>query len=427
MISKRLKITLFILMFLAFSLWLSSIVLAGDTRVGHFETIELSDGSDTTTVTAGSLSGDTTFKFPPTNGTSNYVLRVDGSGASTWVTGISTLSAADSVTNGYLTSTDWSTFNSKITNPMVAVGDTLYGGSAGAVTVLTGNITSTKKLLTQTGNGAASAAPGWNILVVGDIPSLPASQITSGTLAVAQGGTNLASGTSGGVLAYTASGVLASSAAGTASDWALSGGTGIPTFSSTTITGKFIDGSADQIQARIQAHSTQTSDILTVEKSDATLLFEVTNTAGTNIRGDTTGAVPATGFVGEILSDSNATQSCATTGNYRTTDEATVTPTPGTWDITGCSKFIPGATTTYTRLDIGYSTTPGNSFPDAVALQNVIIRFSATSIPVDELSWCGPTYRVTVASNTPYYLKSLITFGVSTCSDTQFIRATRIK
>lgn len=43
--------------------------------------------------------------------------------------------------------------------------------------------------------------------------SIAASEINSGTLAVAQGGTNLASGTSGGILGYTATGTLASSAA----------------------------------------------------------------------------------------------------------------------------------------------------------------------------------------------------------------------
>jgi hypothetical protein len=47
------------------------------------------------------------------------------------------------------------------------------------------------------------------------------------TLAVSRGGTNLASGTSGGVLAYTASGVLASSAALTANQLVIGGGPGV--------------------------------------------------------------------------------------------------------------------------------------------------------------------------------------------------------
>jgi hypothetical protein len=54
-----------------------------------------------------------------------------------------------------------------------------------------------------------------------------ASEVTSGTLAVAQGGTNLASGTSGGVLAYTATGVLASSAALAQYGVVVGGGAGV--------------------------------------------------------------------------------------------------------------------------------------------------------------------------------------------------------
>jgi hypothetical protein len=61
------------------------------------------------------------------------------------------------------------------------------------------------------------------------------SQVT-GTLPVANGGTNLTAGTSGGVLAYTATGVLASSAALAANKVVIGGGAGaVP--STTTLLG----------------------------------------------------------------------------------------------------------------------------------------------------------------------------------------------
>lgn len=72
----------------------------------------------------------------------------------------------------------------------------------------------------------ADATPTFRLLVAADIPNLPASIITSGTLAVARGGTNLGSGTSGGILGFTASGVIASSVALTASALVLGGGAG---------------------------------------------------------------------------------------------------------------------------------------------------------------------------------------------------------
>ncbi len=72
------------------------------------------------------------------------------------------------------------------------LGDTLYSDSANSLAKLSGNITTTKKFLTQTGDGSLSTAPGWNTIVDGDILessvtqheaalSIAASQITAGT------------------------------------------------------------------------------------------------------------------------------------------------------------------------------------------------------------------------------------------------------
>lgn len=57
--------------------------------------------------------------------------------------------------------------------------------------------------------------------------ALDTAAITTGTLPVARGGTNLGSGTSGGVLCYTASGTLASSGALTANTPVIGGGAGV--------------------------------------------------------------------------------------------------------------------------------------------------------------------------------------------------------
>jgi hypothetical protein len=80
----------------------------------------------------------------------------------------------------------------------------------------------------------------------------------AGTLAVANGGTNLSSGTSGGVLAYTASGTLASSAALAANNVVVGGGAGaapsstnLLAISAAVTTGNYIKaiGYADTITA----------------------------------------------------------------------------------------------------------------------------------------------------------------------------------
>ena len=56
-------------------------------------------------------------------------------------------------------------------NTTLALGDTLYASSATALTKLAGNTTTTRKFMRQTGTGAASAAPAWDTLTVGDLPS----------------------------------------------------------------------------------------------------------------------------------------------------------------------------------------------------------------------------------------------------------------
>ncbi len=53
---------------------------------------------------------------------------------------------------------------------LTTLGDLLYRSASG-LSRLAGNTATTKKFLTQTGSGSASAAPAWDTLVVGDLPS----------------------------------------------------------------------------------------------------------------------------------------------------------------------------------------------------------------------------------------------------------------
>jgi hypothetical protein len=62
-------------------------------------------------------------------------------------------------------------------SPMSALGDLTYGGAVGTGTRLPGNTTTTKQLLSQTGNGSVSAAPAWAVLLAADIPAIPESGV----------------------------------------------------------------------------------------------------------------------------------------------------------------------------------------------------------------------------------------------------------
>jgi hypothetical protein len=61
-----------------------------------------------------------------------------------------------------------------------ATGDTLYSSATDTLSKLSGNTSTTKKYLSQTGTGSASQAPAW---------SQPAFSELSGTASIAQGGT----------------------------------------------------------------------------------------------------------------------------------------------------------------------------------------------------------------------------------------------
>lgn len=81
-------------------------------------------------------------------------------------------------------------------SPMTTLGDIIYGGTSGAGTRLAGNTTTTKKFLSQTGNGTISAIPAWAALVSSDIPAINLAASGAGGVTGNLPVTNLNSGTS---------------------------------------------------------------------------------------------------------------------------------------------------------------------------------------------------------------------------------------
>lgn len=190
------------------------------------------------------------------SGTANHVLINDGSGVmsseaaldpSRGGTGVSNNAAATLTRSGNHALTLTTTNTTSLTLPTSGTLATLAGAES----------LTNKKLGSLTTNGPVYTSGGDGTLN------------SEATLAVARGGSNKALTLASGGLLWTDSDSFEVGAAGTTSDWALSGGTGAPTFSSTTTTAKVIDGSADATQLTIQGHSTQTSDILKIQSSAA--------------------------------------------------------------------------------------------------------------------------------------------------------------
>ena len=96
---------------------------------------------------------------------------------------------ATSSANGYLSSTDWTTFNNKLTSPMTTLGDIIYGGASGAATRLAGNTTTTKQYLSQTGTGTVSAAPAWATIAGSDITGAALTKTDDTNVTLTLGGT----------------------------------------------------------------------------------------------------------------------------------------------------------------------------------------------------------------------------------------------
>ena len=202
------------------------------------------------------LVGSTIWTLPAADGGSGYVLNTDGSGNLGWTAGMPPVGAASgdltgSFPNPQLAATGVSagTFTKMVVDtkgralvgatliaadlpplpaslvsigevaianggtgastanagfnalsPMTTGGDIIYGGTAGAATRLGGNTTTVRRFLSSTGSGSAANPPQWNSIASSDLPAHNASLITSGQLAVSQGGTGLGTTPSNGQL-----------------------------------------------------------------------------------------------------------------------------------------------------------------------------------------------------------------------------------
>ncbi len=70
-----------------------------------------------------------------------------------------------------------------------ATGDTLYASAANTLSKLTGNITTAKQYLSQTGSGAASAAPAWATIAGADITGAALTKVDDTNVTLTLGGT----------------------------------------------------------------------------------------------------------------------------------------------------------------------------------------------------------------------------------------------
>lgn len=196
---------------------------------------------DKTTYTLGlGAVSASTGKFSLYNASSANATTIQAGNASAAVT--YTLPTAAPASNGYvLSSTTGGTMSWVSNDAGLAVGtSTISGGTSGRILYDNAGVLG-ELATTGSGNVVLATSPTLVTPVLGtptsgnlsNCTNIPVNQAT-GTLAVANGGTGLTNGTSGGVLYYSATGTLASSAALAASSLVIGGGAGVAPSTTTT-------------------------------------------------------------------------------------------------------------------------------------------------------------------------------------------------
>jgi hypothetical protein len=222
------------------------------------------------------------------------------------------------VVNGSGTQVEWNAVNLSSSNAVTgslgatfggtgltsyALGDTLYSSASNTLAKLSGNTSTTKQYLSQTGTGSASAAPSW--------ATIDASDIGAGTLPAVRGGTGQSSYAvgdllyadtttslaklagaavgnvliSGGISAAPSYGKVALASAVSGTLPVANGGTGVTT---STGTGAVVLGTAPTITLAVfQAYTEKVETIGTIATSTYNIDLSLANifdlTLGTNV------------------------------------------------------------------------------------------------------------------------------------------------
>ena len=289
---------------------------------------------------------------------------------------------ADTTHNGYLSSTDWNTFNGKqaagnyitaLTGDVTATGP---GSAAATLATVNANVGSfTYASITVNGKGLITAASNGTAPVTSVTGTANQINSTGGTTPVLSLSSTL-------VFPGTATGTLTGHST---LDLALTGGTmsGAIAMGSNKITG-LANGTA---------------------ASDAAAFGQVPVITAGQIVGTATNDNASAGNVGQYIESVGS-------GNVGTTDQhydaTSISLTAGDWDVTGLIVYRKNTATlsgTIVDLELGISTTSGNSSTGLVLGNNWIDTDSTGIALFDHLPLVVPVYRISLSATTTYYLK----------------------
>jgi len=129
---------------------------------------------------------------------------------------------------------------------------------------------------------------------------------------------------------------------------------------------------------------------------------------GVYILGTITNDSASAGYVGEYISSIiSANTSVGTSGQMF--DLTSISLTAGDWDVSGLVLYKRnGATFTSTDLELGLSTTSGNSFTGLVYGSNALDNIDVVPTTFNTTSLSLPAVRISISSTTTHYLKGYV-------------------
>jgi hypothetical protein len=233
-------------------------------------------------------------------------------------------------------------------------GDTLYSSATNTLSKLAGNTTTTPKYMRQVGTGSASQAPTWD--------TLAASDITSGTLAVARGGTNIGSYTTGDLIYASGTTTLATLADAATGNVLLSGGAGVAPAYGKVGLGTHISGTLAVSNGGTGA-TTLTGYVYGNGTGAMTASTTIPNAATTATATNTNSAIVARDGSGNF---SAGTVSAALSGNATTATTLQTARTINGVSFNGSANITVTASTT-AALTAGSFLTSGGTFDGSTA------------------------------------------------------------